>query len=520
MAPNPDQCSDSTDVVDSALQIKPTGLTTSAGSEHQSCSALLHLSESANSAEWLHEYDCWVDGKVSTSPDRAQWNLLFPALEESDLLLSTKEEKENAQNNGKPSSTKSAKSKERRNNNTKVKPTEDAFEKQGKAQLQAIFGTGKLPRRQIGAALLGHLYKLADGKKPSAWFDVCPKSLATRVSRQQGSNGKKPSLMTVRRAIDQLAAANVIETLDQAQQKAKFGNARHNGRVARLTKVARNGTWQQPSDHTIETGFDHSFDHSTLHEICKTDSVESTPVQPITEKIECSKNDDLITPLHPLFHKGLITSEGQHGQRLNAAVLAPADQKGATAANSIHPLGDLMIRIQSSQTTSAIAAVMEACGTEEIGGVLNPAGSSNGGQGENQAGIHCEAQKEEFGGVLNPAGQVLAPAKPKPLENHPERASVDEKAEMQPTAPLDTSEDLPDVSEEELGQLFGPVFPFGSKIYIKHPQFSAPSLATVATAEQLAKYQIANNAIPVDHLVVVTIAGVTKAVHCSLISKR
>ena len=167
-----------------------------------------------------------------------------------------------------------------------------------------------------------------------------------------------------------------------------------------------------------------------------------------------------------------------------------------------------MIKIRSSQTAAAINEIIESCGGEdENQGLLNPEGSSNGG-------------KEEKQGLLNPAGQVSAPAKFKPVENHPERASVEEKAEIQPTALLDASEELVDTCDVDLGEFVDPHLPLGSKIYIKDPQFSAPSLATVATADQLAKYQIANNAIPVDHVVVVTIAGVIKAAHCSLISKR
>ena len=485
MTSNPEQCCDLTDVVDSALQIGSTELTTSAESEQQICSALGDQSESAYSALWLQAFNCCENNNGSTVPHQALWSLHFTALKDEGLLFSRYQEKLNAQNNEKPSSPKSAKSKEPRNNTSNVKPTEDAFKKQGREQLLAIFpGAILRKRRECAAAIAGHLYEL----EPYKWFKVCPNSITTRVSKLKDNNGKKFNPKTVNRAVTDMEADGFVETLDNQQQKERWGKTIHNGRVARLREAARNGTWMPGMGRTNQAEFVPPFVLPSCRKIRQAVSVESTPVQLISAKEARTNVDGLSSPLHP--SKEGFTEKDQD-RRLEASVLVLAqEEKKAAAANSIHPLGDLMIKIQNSQTTTAMAAVLETCGTEEIGGVLNP------------------------------AGQVSAPAKPKPLENHPERVSVDEKAEIQPTAPLDTSEDLPDASEEELRELFGPYLPFGSKIYIKHPEFSAPSLATVCTADQLVKYQIANKSIPVDHLVVVTIAGVTKAVPCILLSAR
>jgi hypothetical protein len=351
------------------------------------------------------------------------------------------------------------------------------------------------------------------------------------INRERIAQRYNRSLRTVETVIARLRDAGVL-TVERAKPQLAQKYGKQFGQFGRtsLTPAFRNGTWQ-PQKPTPEPQSQKPTEpqKSAPAEPQKQTEIAANPAVRIifsqkiddpSDQLSCNGSAEASTaetppktavPLvlsYPLrgFREELIQSEGQHGQRLNAAVLALAEKE--TEANSIHPLEDLMIKFRSSQTRAAINEILESCGAEdENQGLLNPEGSSNCGQDENQ-------------GLLNPQGPSLVSEKLKPVENHPERASAEGKAEIQPTAPLNASEELVDISDVDLGELFGPCLPFGSKIYIKSTQFSAPSLATVATADQLINYQIANKSIPVDHLVVVTIAGVTKAMPCGLLSAR
>ena len=139
--------------------------------------------------------------------------------------------------------------------------------------------------------LLGFLYQWAASDKPDAWFQVYPKSIATRVGRLKDSEGIRPDEKTVKRGARELVKAGVAEVLSVKEQKQRYGKAKHKGNVMRLTTAARFGTWEpkqsqpkqsqpqpkqsQPKPQTVPT---------SVQNRCKLDSLESTAGQQISEK--------------------------------------------------------------------------------------------------------------------------------------------------------------------------------------------------------------------------------------------
>ena len=71
----------------------------------------------------------------------------------------------------------------------------------------------------------------------------------------------------------------------------------------------------------------------------------------------------------------------------------------------------------------------------------------------------------------------------------------------------DVLEELVDVPEDEPEVVMGPLFPFGSDLYVKIVQNSAPTLARMCTVNELQQF---NKSRPVDHLLIRTIVGVEK----------
>ena len=81
----------------------------------------------------------------------------------------------------------------------------------------------------------------------------------------------------------------------------------------------------------------------------------------------------------------------------------------------------------------------------------------------------------------------------------------------------DALEELLEASEDVAGVVCEPLFPFGSNLYVKIVQNSAPTLARVCTAEEL---QQSGKSRPVDHLLIKTIVGVEKTIPAVSASSR
>ena len=167
--------------------------------------------------------------------------------------------------------------------------------------------------------------------------------------------------------------------------------------------------------------------------------------------------------------------------------------------------------IFKSSTTNAIKSVLESCELKTDCVEPSSAGDSVSNSSPDGIGLTVEPSPQ---GERADAGER---ARPINIQKTASEGLPEAKNESHAEDDWDALEELLEASEDEPEVVMGPLFPFGSDLYVKIVQNSAPSLARMCTVNELQQF---NKSCPVDHLLVRTIVGVEKTVPAISASAR
>ena len=494
MAPDTENCTGSVPV--NAVQL-PSAETTAQQVEQQLRSTLNQPTDAVWDAAQLAALECWWQPNQPTATEQQHltlWNQYFDALAviaggkaklyfandglRRTLLKRVEERTEDSSNNTK--SAPATKGKQRkRGKRAKNQPQQTAtWQSHGEAQWKAVFKQRTRPGALAAKCFYGRLWDA----EPGQWIALKTKSIQTTVARKQGVEAK-PERQTVTDNVKRLETMGLIEYLDQAQQKERFGQARADRcSIARLTEAARSGTWTLPSPEGKTDEFPQVNPSGDVTNTGKSESLKSTPAQSIPTKSPEGKNDEIPQVLHTSFrgiHYKPPTSSGGGLAAPSSAVVNQQEQDQAE-----NQLEDLVTQPEQTNTNT----------------------SSNG------MGLSVEPSPS---GEPADAGE---PARPSNTQKTASEGLTAAKTEQCPADDYwDVLEELVDVPENEPEVVCEPLFPFGSDLYIKIVQNSAPSLGRMCSVEELQQF---NNSRPVDHLLIKTIVGVEKTVPAASASAR